>query len=77
MDDFKINLSNCQEGHKIDKITLDKFEEGQKIDYEKIECQHFKKKRSETSKIIFFHIYHVIKIYVHYASSSIMQSIIL
>ena len=54
MDDFKINLSDCKEGHKVDKITLDKFEEGQKIDYEKIECHHCKKKRSETSKNNFF-----------------------
>ena len=55
MEDFKINLSDCKEGHKVDKITLDKFEEGQKIDYEKIECQTCKeKKRSETNKNTFF-----------------------
>ena len=36
--DFKINLSECTMKHKIKDILLNKFEESQKIDLNKIKC---------------------------------------
>ena len=54
MKDFKINLSECKLGHEVSKITLDKFEEGQKIDYETIICQTCNKKRIDAFEHKFY-----------------------
>ena len=37
--DFKINLSECKNKHKINNILLNKYEETQKIDLNKIICE--------------------------------------
>ena len=36
--DFKINLYECKNGHKIENILLNEFEETQKIELDKIIC---------------------------------------
>ena len=41
--DFKINLSECKNKHKINNVLLNKFEETQKIDLNKIICEICKK----------------------------------
>ena len=49
-DDFKINLSNCRNGHEIKNIFLNEFEEKQKYDMTLIKCQDCQiKNKSETT----------------------------
>ena len=38
IEDYKISLYECKNGHRIDKILLDKFDKTQYIDISKIEC---------------------------------------
>ena len=38
INNYKINLSNCKKGHKIENILLDEFEEKQKINRKDIIC---------------------------------------
>ena len=40
--DFKINLYECKNGHKIDNILLNEFEEIQRIELDKIICDNCK-----------------------------------
>ena len=36
---YKISLYDCKNGHKIDNLSLDEFEESQNIDLSKIICE--------------------------------------
>ena len=42
--DFKMNLKTCKNNHNINNILLNKFEEGQKINMNKIICEICSKK---------------------------------
>ena len=41
---YKISLYDCKNGHQIDNLSLDEFEESQKIDLSKIICDKCKEK---------------------------------
>ena len=47
--DFKINLSDCKNGHKKENILLDEFQDTQKIDRLSIICDICKKYNKSTS----------------------------
>ena len=47
--DYKVNLFDCKNGHKIENILLDEFEETQKIDLNNIICDICKKNNKSTS----------------------------
>ena len=47
--DYKINLFECKNGHKIDNILLDEFEDTQKIDIKTIECEICKESNKSNS----------------------------
>ena len=47
--DYKVNLFECKNGHKIENILLDEFEETQKIDLYNIICDICKKNNKSTS----------------------------
>ena len=47
--DYKINLYDCKNGHKMENILLDQFEETQKIDDSKIICDECKKNNKSIS----------------------------
>ena len=49
IEDYKINLYGCKNGHKTKNIPLENFEKSQKINYKKIECDACKSNnRTET-----------------------------
>ena len=43
MEDYLISISNCKNGHKIDNIPINEFENLQKIDRSKFVCDSCKK----------------------------------
>ena len=45
IEDYRIELYNCKNGHKIKDILLDKYEELQKIDISKIICEECKENK--------------------------------
>ena len=47
--EFKINLYECKNGHKIENILLNEFEETQKIELDKIICDECKKNNKSKS----------------------------
>ena len=56
--DYKINLFECKNGHKIEKILLDKFEKTQNIDGIQIKCELCKEyNKSNTHNNIFYRCY--------------------
>ena len=44
IEEYKISLYDCKNGHKIKNISLDEFENTQKIDLNKIKCDYCKEK---------------------------------
>ena len=55
INDYKIFLYECKNNHEIDNISLNKFEETQKIDISKIKCDACKEKnKSESYNNIFY-----------------------
>ena len=58
INDYKISLYECKNGHKIDKILFNEFEKTQYLDETKIVCDKCKKiKKSETFEQKFFICY--------------------
>ena len=54
INDYKINLSGCKNGHSI-KINIDEYEKNQNIDLTKIECNICKTNKNNTyNNEIFF-----------------------
>ena len=49
IENYKITLYECKNGHKLDNITLDEFNETQAIDESKIICDECKDKNKENS----------------------------
>ena len=49
IDDYKIEIYDCKNGHKIDNIKINDFEKAQKIDEAKIICQNCNKVNKSTS----------------------------
>ena len=47
--DYRINLFGCKNGHKIDNILLNKFEETQNIDIANIKCDFCKNNNKNNS----------------------------
>ena len=53
--DYKINLYECKNGHKIENILLDEFEEMQNIDLSTVKCDMCKlKDKSSTYNNLFY-----------------------
>jgi len=50
IEDYKIFLYECKNGHKIDNILLNEFEEKQKININKIKCDKCLKNKDEIFK---------------------------
>ena len=42
IDEYKINLSDCKNGHKINNVLFEEFENNQKINISKIKCEDCK-----------------------------------
>ena len=56
IEDFKINLFGCKNGHNIKNILLENFEKTQKFDNSKIICNHCKENNKSNSNE-FFHCF--------------------
>ena len=56
IDDFKINLSNCRNGHEFKNIFLNEFEENQKYDMTLIKCHDCKIKNKAITEFNEFYI---------------------
>ena len=52
--DYKIELYDCKNNHKIDNILLEEYENTQKIDISKIKCNICKDNKSESYNNIFY-----------------------
>ena len=77
VEDYKIELYNCKNGHQIKDILLDKYEELQNIDISKIICQECKEnKKSNTFNNEFENVIIEKLIYVFYVNQHIIKNII-
>jgi hypothetical protein len=56
LNDFNINLSGCKHDHIINNILIDKFEETQKVDLNKIICENCKQNNKSTKHNNVFYI---------------------
>ena len=54
IEDYNIFLYECRNGHKIDNILIDEFEEKQKINISKIKCDKCGNNKAETFNNIFY-----------------------
>jgi len=54
INNFKISLYGCKNGHKIDDLSLDEFNEKQYIDLSEIKCSKCKETKSNTFNNIFY-----------------------
>ena len=66
--DYKIDLNECKDGHKLNNILINEFENNQMIDISKIICDECKliiKVKHIIMKCI--NVYHVEKMYALYA----------
>ena len=75
--DYKINLFECKNGHKIENISFNEYENLQKIDYSKIicnECYKYNKNINEEFyiSIIMFLTYIILIIIINKIMSFIM-----
>jgi uncharacterized protein CbrC (UPF0167 family) len=52
--DYNIFLYECKNGHEIDNILLNEFEDKQKINLSKIECDKCKKNKSQIFNNVFY-----------------------
>ena len=52
--DYKYSLYGCKNGHKIYKLDINEFEESQKIDQTKIDCDFCMYNKSDTYKNTFY-----------------------
>ena len=54
IEDYNIFLSECRNGHTIDNILIDEFEDKQKINISKIKCDKCGNNKAETFNNIFY-----------------------
>ena len=54
INNFKINLYGCKNGHKINDLSLDEFNETQYINLSKIKCSKCKETKNNTFNNIFY-----------------------
>ena len=67
INNFKISLHAFKNGHKIDDLSLDVFNEKQYIDLSKIKYSKYKRPKTTLLIMNFINALNTISIYVHYA----------
>ena len=75
--DYKISLSNCKNGHRIDNINIQDFNNTQKLNLSKIICGQCKSNNmGSTTENIFLNVLNAKLIYVPYVNRLIILNII-
>jgi len=78
MNDYKIKLYDCKNGHNIENLLLEEYENTQKIDISEIKCNICNINNKRIHLIMnFMYVIHAKKIYVHYVNQFMIRIIIL